>query len=112
MRMTIDETDRRREKQVAYNEKHGITPTQIVKNTVSLLGEKQHGTVENYAYLEPTPSIVADPVIQYMSRAQLEKAIERTKKLMQEAAKKLDFLEAAQYRDEMLKLQDLMESRK
>jgi excinuclease ABC subunit B len=105
MRLTIDETNRRRDKQLAYNEKHGITPTQIYKNTVSLLGDKQ---MENYAYIEPAPSIVADPVIQYMSRPQLEKAIERTKKLMQEAAKKMDFLEAAQYRDEMLKLQEFM----
>ncbi|MDR0287921.1 MAG: excinuclease ABC subunit UvrB [Clostridiales bacterium] len=111
MRLTIEETNRRREKQLAYNEKHGITPMQIVKNTVSLLGDRQHEPVENYAYLESTPSIVADPVIQYMSRAQLEKAIERTKKLMQEAAKKMDFLEAAQYRDEMLKLQELLEKK-
>ena len=109
MRLTIEETNRRREKQLAYNEKHGITPQQIVKNTVSLLGERQPETVENYAYLETAPSIVADPVIQYMSRPQLEKAIERTKKLMQEAAKNLDFLEAAQYRDEMIKLKELVE---
>ena len=109
MRLTIDETNRRREKQLAYNEKHGITPTQIVKTTVSLLGEKQPEKAENYAYLESTPSIVADPVIQYMNRTQLEKAIVRTKKLMQDAAKKMDFLEAAQYRDEMLKLQELIQ---
>jgi excinuclease ABC subunit B len=111
MHLTIDETDRRREKQLAYNAKHGITPKQIVKNTLSLLGEKQPELAENYAYIESTTSIVADPVIQYMNHAQLEKAIERTKKLMHEAAKKLDFLEAAQYRDEMLKLQDFLEGK-
>jgi excinuclease ABC subunit B len=111
MRLTIDETNRRRAKQLEYNEKQGITPKQIVKNTVSLLGEKQHEPVEKYAYIESSPSIVADPILQYMSRAQLEKAIERTKKLMQEAARKLEFLEAAQYRDEMIKLQDLLEKK-
>jgi excinuclease ABC subunit B len=111
MRLTINETDRRRAKQLAYNDKHGITPQQIVKNTISLLGEKKPETVEEYAYIEQTPGIVADPVAQYMSRPQLEKAIERTKKLMQEAAKKMEFLEAAQYRDEMLKLQDMLEGK-
>jgi len=111
MQLTINETDRRRAKQLAYNDKHGITPQQIVKNTVSLLGEKRPETVEEYAYIEQEPGIVADPVIQYMNRQQLEKAIERTKKLMQDAAKKLDFLEAAQYRDEMLKLQEILEGK-
>ena len=111
MKRTIDETDRRRAKQLAYNAKHGITPAQIVKNTISLLGEKQPELAENYAYIESTTSIVADPVIQYMNSGQLEKAIERTKKLMHEAARKLEFLEAAQYRDEMIKLQDLLEGK-
>ena len=111
MKLTIDETDRRRAKQLAYNAKHGITPKQIVKNTISLLGEKPPELAENYAYIESTTSIVADPVLQYMNRGQLEKAIERTKKLMHEAAKKLEFLEAAQYRDEMIKLQDLLEGK-
>lgn len=108
MRLTIDETNRRREKQLAYNEAHGITPTQVKRNTSSLLSEKQAETIEPYAYIEPRPSLVADPVINYMSRPQLEKAIERTRKQMTDAAKKLDFIEAAQLRDELLKLQDLL----
>lgn len=110
MKRTIDETDRRREKQLAYNQKYGIIPRQAIKNSISLVAEKQQSTVATsmHAYIEPEPSIAADPVVQYMNRSQLEKAIERTRKQMGEAAKKLDFIEAAQYRDELLKLQDLL----
>ena len=110
MKLTIDETNRRREKQLAYNQKHGIIPKQAIKNSISLVAEKQQSaaTLESHAYIEPEPSIAADPVVQYMNRAQLEKAIERTKKQMGEAAKKLDFIEAAQYRDELIKLQDML----
>lgn len=112
MQQTIDETNRRREKQLAYNERHGITPKQIVKNTVSVLGGGRLQTAtETYAYVELEPSLVADPVVQYMTRPQLEKAIAQARKQMTEAAKKLDFLEAAQYRDEMLKLQDMLDQK-
>ncbi len=105
MAKTIQETNRRREKQLAYNELHGITPQAIVKGERNSLSK-----AEPNAYIEPEAinGLAADPVVQYMTKPALEKAIARTKKAMQEAAKKLEFLEAAQLRDELFKLEDLL----
>ena len=117
MQKTINETNRRREKQLAYNEANGITPKQIKKAfSNALLGvgadKEEVKTSAPKAYIEPeTVSIAADPVVQYMSKPQMEKAIERVRKQMQEAAKKLEFIEAAQYRDELLRLEDMMKER-
>lgn len=108
MKKTITETNRRREKQMAYNEALGIQPRQVQKNSTSVLGKDIRAT-EPKAYVEPsTSSVAADPVVQYMTKPQLEKAIGQTKKAMQEAAKKLEFLEAAQLRDELIKLEELL----
>ena len=112
MRMTIDETNRRREKQLNYNRVHGITPrTAIKQSSASVLGDRAQASAVPYAYTEPEPSLVAEPIVSYMTRPQLEKAIERARRRMTEAARKLEFIEAAQYRDEMLKLQELLDGK-
>lgn len=121
MRQTIDETNRRREKQLAYNEAHGITPKQITRSRANaLLDIEKQSSQENsskpkepraYTETEAQLHAAADPVVQYMTKDQLQKSIEQTRKLMQEAAKKLDFIEAAQYRDELLKLEELLKEK-
>ncbi len=121
MRQTIDETNRRREKQLAYNEAHGITPKQITRSRANaLLDIEKQSSQENsskpkepraYTETEAQLHAAADPVVQYMTKGQLQKSIEQTRKLMQEAAKKLDFIEAAQYRDELLKLEELLKEK-
>ncbi|WP_417129866.1 excinuclease ABC subunit UvrB [Phocaeicola sp.] len=121
MRQTIDETNRRREKQLAYNEAHGITPKQITRSRANaLLDIEKQSSQENsskpkepraYTETEARLHAAADPVVQYMTKGQLQKSIEQTRKLMQEAAKKLDFIEAAQYRDELLKLEELLKEK-
>ena len=117
MQLTIDETNRRREKQLAYNEANGITPQQIKKaRNLAVFGNNSNGEEmpikDKYAYVEPQQAnIAADPIMQYMSKEQMQKSIERTRKQMKEAAKKLEFIEAAQYRDELLKMEDLMKAK-
>ena len=118
MQLTIDETNRRREKQLAYNEANHITPQQIKKatNTALLGAAEQYVDKKNptkpKAYVEKENiTIAADPIVQYMTKPQLEKAINQARKEMQGAAKKLDFMQAAAFRDELLKLEDILKEK-
>ena len=117
MQKTIDETNRRREKQLAYNEANHITPQAIQKTRNSILTkeadvqtEKGQPILYKEEYDISHVNIAADPVVQYMNKDQLKKAIENTRKAMVEAAKRMEFIEAAQYRDELVKLQDRYDS--
>ena len=118
MQLTIDETLRRRTKQIQYNEAHGITPTQIVKNISisNLQREDRADTKELMRNLGMAAEkgsagsmMTSDPIVEHMTRPQMEKLIEETKRKMKEAAKQLDFLQAAQYRDEIIRLQKELE---
>ena len=120
MQRTIDETARRRTIQIKYNEEHGITPQQIIKEIKTALPQSQseetartRSTKANMpaaqVYIEPdNNAFAADPVSMKMSKEELQKSIENTTKLMKLAAKDLDFIQAAQYRDEIIRLQDLL----
>ena len=114
MQRTIDETARRREKQMRYNMEHGITPKQIKKEISNALAtdrkEKGSGTRMYSEDTVQTP-IACDPIVEFMSAEQLKKSIERTRKLMEQAAEKMEFVEAAQYRDEMFRLQELLKNK-
>src|SRR5690554_4554204 len=106
MQMTIDETNRRREKQIRYNEQHGITPQQIIKSRSSVLSRGHASTAEAKAYVEPDYYPVAsEPLPAYASAEDLRTRIEQTRKAMLSAAKKLEFLEAARLRDELIRLE-------
>ena len=107
----IEETNHRREVQMAYNAAHGITPTPIHKerNLVGLAAKAAPSEQKTYTPTQPVrPAMVADPVASYMSVDQLKKSIEHTRRLMQQASKDLDFMLAAQYRDEMLAMEELL----
>ena len=114
MQRTIDTTNHRREKQLKYNEEHNIVPQQIVRSKDSIMNQTtvanfQPKTSETKNYTENnTTSLAADPVVKYMTHAQLEKAISKTKGQMLKASKALDFIEAARLRDEMKQYKDLL----
>ena len=110
MQLTIDETNRRRQKQMQYNEEHDITPTQIKKAISGIHHGEKSGYLKD-AYIEDlrVHNAAEDPIIQKMDRHQLESAINSSRQKMEAAAKELDFISAAQYRDEMVKLEILLE---
>lgn len=116
MQRTIDETSRRRSIQMKYNEDHNIKPQQIKKEIKQTLSKKKaqttRPTITYKPYVESEePAFAADPIIIKMTKEQLEKCIERTTSLMKEAAEQLDFIQAAQYRDEVIRLQKELEEK-
>ena len=109
MQQTIDETNRRRAKQIDYNEENGITPRTVSKTREEILNSRSILDIrgKGRAYIEPEmPSLAADPIIGYLTRDQLEKMVRDTETNMKKAAKDLDFIAAAQYRDELFALRD------
>jgi excinuclease ABC subunit B len=116
MQMAIDETNRRRAVQIEYNQKHGITPKTIIKSKDSILGQTKVAdskkTTKRYYIEEEERSLAADPVVAYLSKDELIKMADRTRKAMEKAAKELEFMEAARLRDEYLAIQKMIENKK
>ena len=116
MQRAIDETNRRRATQMAYNEEHGITPRTILKSNEEVfeqtaVADAKKKEVKMYAGAGEV-SIAAEPVVQLMKREELEKLIKSTEKQMEAAAKDLDFLQAAKYRDEIAELRNLLKTKR
>jgi excinuclease ABC subunit B len=113
IRKTVEETNRRREKQIRYNEEHHIIPTQIIKSTRSILGQTavaDSKAAEPRAYIEnEETSLASDPVVRYMNPEQVKRTISKLEKQMKAAAKELDFYEAARLRDEIFALKEKLE---
>jgi excinuclease ABC subunit B len=117
MRMAIDETKRRRSHQIAYNEAHGITPTTIIRSKDKIMGQtKVADNKRNAKTYEDTLNaeslVAADPIVQYLSKDKLEKLIVQTQKMMEKAAKELNFMEAARLRDEWQGMKNRLEQMK
>jgi len=109
MQRTIDETDRRRAKQMEYNSTHNITPTPVKKSTKNYLQSAAQNA--DKAYVEPNSiNVAADPLIKYMDKEQLKKQAAKVKRDMERAARALDFIEAARLRDEMIEIEKLAEN--
>ena len=117
MQKTIDETNRRREKQIAYNMEHNITPVTITKSIEQIMGQTsvldiKGSTASPYAIDESTGMIAAEDQVEYKTIPQLEKAIKQVKRMMEQAAKDMDFMEAARLRDEMFRMQEELKEMK
>jgi len=117
MQKTMDETERRRNTQLKYNEKHNITPTSIKKSIESILGQTAVADINHPekggAYIENSErDVAADPVIKYMDQPQLQKTILRTRKEIERVVKDLNFVEAARLRDEMIEMEELLDKMK
>ena len=111
MQNTIDETNRRREKQLAYNEKHGLTPQQIEKAASKVWDEELESESTKIYNQDENVDVAADPVVQYMSKNELEKAIEKLRDGIKKASKEYNYVEAARLRDEMYQYQELLENK-